>query len=184
MLSFKNKGPSMTPFPKSLLTGIWSLLLLTGTGSDHPPIFLTEATQEPDSLPSPLSILSEPFSGYRLSTFTIPPEHVSIAGLLSHGADYHQRLVAVRGRITQPELHLDSSELFFNFVFRLADEDHSVVVFGRHDRTQGAPSISLNLSVEVIGVFWKERELHGSQVTNTIEAFAVTPYPPLIPESA
>lgn len=174
----------MPHFPNNLLTGVWILLLLAGTGSAHRPVFLSGFTQEPGSLPSPLSYLSPPYSRYRLSTFTILPEHVSIASLLSNGADYHQRLVAVRGLVTQPELHLDSSELFVNFVFRLADEEQSVVVFGRHDRTQGAPSISLDLSVEVIGVFWKERDLHGSHVTNTIEAFAVTPYPSLIPESA
>lgn len=174
----------MTHVLTSLLTGIWILLLLIGTGRDHRPGFLTEFNQEPGSLPSPPSFLWQPFSRYRLSTFTIPPEHVSIASLLSNGADYHQRLVAVRGLVTQPELHLDSSKLFVNFVFRLAEEEQSVVVFGRHDRTQGAPSISLDLSVEVIGVFWKERDLHGSHVTNTIEAITVTPYPSLIPENA
>jgi hypothetical protein len=174
----------MTHVLTSLLTGIWILLLLIGTGRDHRPGFLTEFNQEPGSLPSPPSFLWQPFSRYRLSTFTIPPEHVSIASLLSNGADYHQRLVAVRGLVTQPELHLDSSKLFVNFVFRLEEEEQSVVVFGRHDRTQGAPSIALDLSVEVIGVFWKERDLHGSHVTNTIEAITVTPYPSLIPENA
>ena len=117
-------------------------------------------------------------------TFTTPPEPVSIDSLLRHGAHYHQRLVAIRGHVTQPELHLDESELFVNFVFRLADGDQSVVVFGRHDRTQGALSISLDLSVEVIGVFWKERELNSSHITNTIEALSVSPYPTLIPENA
>jgi hypothetical protein len=91
--------------------------------------------------------------------------------------------VAVRGIVTQPELHLDESELFISFVFRLADGNQSVVVFGRHDRTQGPPSISLDLSVEVIGVFWKERDLHESHISNTIEALTVDPYPPLIPEN-
>jgi hypothetical protein len=174
----------MPPFPKSLLTGVWILLLLAGAESAHRPVFLPESKQEPGSLPTPLSFRSQPFTRPHLSTFNTPPEHVSIANLLTNGADYHQRLVAVRGLVTQPELHLDSLELFVNFVFRLADGDQSVVVFGRHDRTQGAPSISLGLSVEVIGVFWKERDLHGSHVTNTIEALAVTPYPSLIPESA
>ncbi len=65
-----------------------------------------------------------------------------------------------------------------NFVFRLAHGDQSIVIFGRHDRTQGAPSISLDLSVEVIGVFWKERELNSSHITNTIEAHSVSPLSP------
>jgi hypothetical protein len=69
-------------------------------------------------------------------------------------------------------------------VFRLADGDQSIVVFGQHDRTQGAPSIALDLSVEVIGVFWKERVLHESHIINTIEAVAVAPYPSLIPDNA
>jgi hypothetical protein len=172
----------MTPFSKSLLTGAWILLLLTGNA--HRSVFPTESNQELVSSRSTISTFWQPSSRPRPSTFTTPPEDVSIANLLTHGADYHQRLVAVRGLVTQPELHLDSSELYFNFVFRLADEDQSVVVFGRHDRTQGAPSISLNLSVEVIGIFWKERDLHGSHVNNTIEALAVSPYPSLIPESA
>lgn len=104
--------------------------------------------------------------------------------LLNHPASYHQRLVAVRGVVTQPELHLDDSELAIRFVFRLAEGEQSLVIFGQHDRTQGSPSISLDLSVEVIGVFSKERELNGSHVTNTIEAFTVSPYPSLVPDNA
>jgi len=104
--------------------------------------------------------------------------------LLSHPASYHQRLVAVRGVVTQPELHLDDSELALRFVFRLAEGEQSIVIFGQHDRTQGSPSVSLDFSVEVIGVFWKERELNGSHVINTIEAHTVSPYPSLVPDSA
>lgn len=104
--------------------------------------------------------------------------------LLGQPASYHQQLVAVRGVITQPEMHLDDSELIIHFVFRLAEGEQSIVVFGQHDRTQGSPSISMNLSVEVVGVFWKERELNASHVFNTIEAFTVSPYPSLIPDKA
>jgi len=174
----------MTPYSKHLLIGTWIVVLLVGTGHAQRPAFPLEADQK---------FISTPFTPWLLwplsprlptSTFTTSPEHVSIARLLSHGSDYHQRLVAVRGVVTQPELHLDDSELFVNFVFRLADGDQSLVVFGRHDRTQGAPSISLDLSVEVIGVFWKDRELNASHVSNTIEALTVTPYPSLVPDNA
>jgi len=174
----------MTHFPKNLVTGVWILLLVAETGIAHRPVFPTGPDQKLISSPSTFHFLWQPSSRPHPSTFTIPPEQVSIARLLSNGAAYHQRLVAVRGLVTQPELHLDDSELFINFVFRLAEGDQSVVVFGRHDRTQGAPSITMDLSVEVIGVFWKERELHESHIFNTIEALAVAPYPPLIPENA
>jgi hypothetical protein len=174
----------MSYFSKSLLTGAGILLLVVGTGNALPPAFPTGSDQKLSPFPSSLSFFWQTSSPRpRLSTFTIPPEHVSITKLLSNGAAYHQRLVAVRGIVTQPELHLDESELFINFVFRLADGNQSVVVFGRHDRTQGAPSISLDLSVEVIGVFWKERDLHESHIFNTIEALTVDPDPPLIPEN-
>ncbi len=176
----------MTFFIKSLWTGAWILVLLAGNATLTQPILSMGSDQrlELDISPSTRFLIWQLSHWPLSSTFTTPPEPVSIVSLLNHAADYHQRLVAVRGHVTQPELHLDESELFINFVFRLADGDQSVVVFGRHDRTQGAPSISLNLSVEVIGVFWKERDLHSSQVTNTIEALSVSPYPSLIPENA
>ena len=174
----------MISFTKSMLTGAWSLVLVAGTDISYPPVFPTGSN--PQLIPSPPahSMLWQHSPWPRPHAFTTPPEPVSIDSLLRHGADYHQRLVAIRGHVTQPELHLDESELFINFVFRLADGDQSVVVFGRHDRTQGALSINLDLSVEVIGVFWKERELNSSHITNTIEALSVSPYPTLIPENA
>ena len=174
----------MTPYSNNLLIGAWIFVLLVGTGNAPRPAFTLETDQELASQPSTpwsLWLLSH---GLPSSTFTTSHEHVSIARLLSHGADYHQQLVAVRGVITQPELHLDDSELFVNFVFRLADGEQSLVVFGRHDRTQGPPSISLDLSVEVVGVFWKDRELNASHVINTIEALTVSPYPSLVPDNA
>jgi hypothetical protein len=174
----------MLTFPKGLLTGACLLLLLTGNGIANRPVLNIEPFREPAFGPSTSSALSEPFTHSRLLTFNIPPEHVSIANLLSNRDEYHRRLIAVRGVVTQPELHLDESELFINFVFRLADGEQSMVIFGRHDRTQGALSISLDLSVEVIGVFWKERDLAESHIINTIEALTVAPYPPLIPENA
>lgn len=175
----------MAPFPKSLLTAAWILLLLAGTGHSHCSVFPPESDQELGPSPAKLSFLRQPSPPQpRFSIFNTPPEHVSIAKLLSNGADYHQRLVTIRGLVTQPELHLDTSELFIDFVFRLTDGDQSIVVFGRYDRTQGSPPISMNLSVEVIGVFWKERDLNESHITNTIEALSVVPYPSLIPDKA
>lgn len=175
----------MTIFSKIPLIGAWIVLLFVGTENAHPPAFPMESTQEVIASTPSTPRFRWPLSP-RLpsSTFTTSPEPVSIAMLLSHPASYHQRLVAVRGVVTQPEMHLDDSELAIRFVFRLAEGEQSIVIFGQHDRTQGSPSISLDLSVEVIGVFWKERELNASLVFNTIEALTVSPYPSLVPDNA
>jgi hypothetical protein len=180
----KDTHAAMAFFSKALLTGIGVLLLLAGTGETDPPVIPGRPDQEWFSSPSTFPFFRQPTPRPRPTTFNTPPEHVSIANLLNKGTNYHQHLVAVRGLVTQPELHLDESKMFFDFVFRLEDGNQSLVVFGRHDRTQGAPSISLGLSVEVIGVFWKQRLLNESPITNAIEALAVVPYPSLIPESA
>jgi hypothetical protein len=119
----------------------------------------------------------------RLETFTTPPQPVSITDLLTNSQAFHQKFVSVRGHIIQPELHLDETELYLDFVFRLSQGTHSLVVYGRHDRTQGAPPIIINRSVEVIGTFWKEKKRKGLTIFNALEAFSVTPYPPSIPES-
>ncbi|MDX2348335.1 MAG: hypothetical protein QNK38_05755 [Nitrospirota bacterium] len=119
----------------------------------------------------------------RLETFNTPPQAVSITDLLTNSQAYHQQLVSVRGRIIQPELHLDETELYLDFVFRLSQGTHSLVVYGRYDRTQGAPPIIMDHSVEVIGTFWKERDRKGLTIFNALEAFSVTPYPSSIPES-
>ncbi|PJA80685.1 MAG: hypothetical protein CO149_00845 [Nitrospirae bacterium CG_4_9_14_3_um_filter_51_5] len=174
----------MINFSKILLIGTWIIVLLVGTSNAHRTGFTFENAQELISATFTPRFLWPLAPRLLSTTFTTSPEHVSIAKLLSHPAAYHQRPVAVRGIVTQPELHLDDSELAIRFVFRLADGDQSIVVFGEHDRTQGAPSIALDLSVEVIGVFWKERELNASHVINTIEALTVSPYPSLVPDNA
>jgi hypothetical protein len=117
------------------------------------------------------------------TTFSTHPQQVSITDLLTNSQDYHQQLVAVRGLITQPELHLDETELYLDFVFRLAQGKHSIVVYGRHDRTRSAPSIIINHTVEVIGIFWKEHDRNGSLIFNALEAISVTPHPSPIPEN-
>src|SRR5680860_463243 len=183
ILFLTNNSSFMNIFFKISLLGAWIVVLFVGTGNAHKPAFPWEATQEfiafTPSTPRLLWPLSLPLTS---STCTTSPQQVSIAMLLSHPASYHQRLVAVRGVVTQPELHLDDSELALRFVFRLAEGEQSIVIFGQHDRTQGSPSVSLDFSVEVIGVFWKERELNGSHVINTIEAHTVSPYPSLVPD--
>jgi len=130
----------------------------------------------PSRVPSPIPIL-------RSVTFTTAPQQVSITDLLTNTQDYHQHLVSVQGLITQPELHLDETELYIDFVFRLVHGEDSIVVYGRHDRTQGAPPIMINRFVEVIGTFWKEQERKGVTIFNAIEAFSVTPSPPSTPWS-
>lgn len=174
----------MPIFLKNLLIGAWIIGLWIGTGNWHGPAFPFEFTQQFISAPSTTRLQWSLPPRLPSSTSITSAEHVSIAKLLSHGEKYHQRLVAVRGVVTQPELHLDDSELIIRFVFRLADGDQSLVIFGHHDRTQGAPSISLDLSVEVIGIFWKERDWNSSHVINTIEALTVSPYPSLVPNNA
>jgi hypothetical protein len=116
-------------------------------------------------------------------TFSTSPQHVSIPDLLRKNQDYHQQLVSIRGLITQPELHLDETELYLDFVFRLLQGTHSIIVYGRHDRTLGPPAISMNQSVEVVGTFFKEQNRKGSTIFNVLEAISVTPYPSSIPES-
>lgn len=118
-----------------------------------------------------------------LRTFNTPPQQVSITDLLTNGQDYHQLLVSVRGLIIQPELHLDETEMYFDFVFRLSQGTHSIIVYGRHDRTLGPPAIRMNQSVEVIGTFFKEQERNEAMIHNVLESISVVPYPSFIPES-
>ncbi|MFZ1745837.1 MAG: hypothetical protein WAU17_07945, partial [Nitrospirales bacterium] len=102
----------MTIFSKVLLIGAWTALLVVGSNITDQPAFPLEASQEriasAPSTPRPLWPLS---SGLPSSTFTTSPKPVSIAMLLSQPASYHQQLVAVRGVVTQPEMHLNDSEL-------------------------------------------------------------------------
>ncbi len=116
-------------------------------------------------------------------TFTSPPQVVSLNDVLENQQDYHQQLIAIHGIVKQPELHLDESELYIDFVFRLEHETHFIIVYGRHDRTLGPPAIRVNEFVEVIGTFFKEQDRDGSLIFNVLEALSVAPYPSSIPES-
>lgn len=111
------------------------------------------------------------------------PEQVSLSTLLAHPIRYHKKLVLVRGLVTQPELHLDETQLVINFVFVLKDGSDHLIVFGKHDRTLGTIQIETDARVEVIGVFWKDRFAHNFHFHNNLEALRVTAYPPLTPDT-
>lgn len=107
---------------------------------------------------------------------------VTISTLLAQPTEYHMKVVAVRGRVTRPELHVDETTLFINFVFELKDGADTLVVFGQHDRTQGDIQIETDRTVEVVGIFWKERVAHDHRLENNVEALHVTFFPPLTPD--
>ena len=117
------------------------------------------------------------------STFPVT-DLISIETLLSNPSRYHKKTIRVRGTITQPELHIDDTGLFLNFVFVLRDAKDSLVVFGRHDRTQGHVPITTDGHVEVTGIFWKDRVAHDYHFQNNLEALKVTTFPSLNPDAA
>ena len=163
-----------------LFTLIGPLCLLVSGGLFSDGVALSFCASQPTN--SPIAFQAHP-QNFGLIPSRTPSQHVSIADLLDNSQDYHQQVVSVRGRITQPELHLDDTTLYLDFVFRLSQGTHTIVVYGRHDRTQGAPPIVMNHSVEVIGTFWKEQDRNGAAISNILEAISVTPYPSPIPES-
>ncbi len=132
--------------------------------------------------PSPLTTSSTVITQPKHPSFHRQPQEVSIRDLLKHGQTYHQQVIKVRGVITQPELHLDDTQLYLDFVFRLSQGADSIIVYGRHDRTQSAPSIVTNHSAQVVGTFWIEQHRNGLIISNILEAYSVTPYPPSIPD--
>ena len=109
---------------------------------------------------------------------------ITIETLLSNPSRYHKKTITVRGTVTQPELHVDDTGLFLNFVFVLRDAKDSLVVFGRHDRTQGNVPITTDGQVEVTGIFWKDRVAHDHHFQNNLEALKVTTFPSLNPDAA
>lgn len=139
--------------------------------------------QRPHPFPNPLMNPSPPHSPPVNRSDERQPPLVTIDMLLAHSDFYHQKLIRCRGLITQPELHLDDTSLFIDFVFVLRDGLERVVVFGRHDRTQGDIQIQLDRMVEVTGLFWKTRESHGMQLTNNLEAISVKFFPDLYPDT-
>ena len=111
-------------------------------------------------------------------------EIVTIQDLLQAPGHYHQQRIRVRGTITRLELHLDDSKHFINFVFYLKTGADRVLVFGQHDRTQGDIQMTTGRTVEVEGIFWKEREANGHRLLNNVEAQRVRFYPSLTPDQA
>ena len=107
---------------------------------------------------------------------------ISLKTLLTFPERFHKQTITVRGIVTQPEMHLDRTELFFDFVFVLKEGQQSLVVFGHHDRTQGSSPIAMNQAVEVTGIFWKDRIAQGYHFTNNLEAITVSPYPSMVPD--
>ena len=145
---------------------------------------------DPRSTSSPLSITdcsariswSQSWSFVAKATQSEPTTLISIETLLDSPELFHKKTVTVRGRIAQPEMHLDSTELFFDFVFILKEGTRSLVVYGRHDRTQGDSPIAMGNTVEVTGIFWKDRIAHEYHFENNLQAITVKPYPSLIPD--
>ncbi len=109
---------------------------------------------------------------------------VTVSTLLTHPDRYHKKVVRVRGTVTRLELHLDDTELFIDFVFELKDGPNTVVVFGRHDRTRGDIQMTTNHTVEVRGVFWRERMVKDHRLENNLEASSVSFFPSLTPDQA
>lgn len=109
---------------------------------------------------------------------------VSISDLLQHPEDYHQKIIRLRGTVTRLELHLDETNHFIDYVFFVKQEEHRVLVFGRHDRTKGDIQLTSDRMVEVQGIFWKERFANGHVLKNNLEAQAVWFYPSLLPDQA
>ena len=131
-----------------------------------------------DANDRPFPCFSEPIENERIiETLTIPK-------LLQTPSQYHQKLIRIRGTVTRLELHLDDSKHFINFVFYLKTGSDRILVFGRHDRTRGDIQMTTGRTVEVEGIFWKEREANGHRLLNNVEAHGVTFYPPLTPDQA
>ena len=136
--------------------------------------------------PSGQSIADSSSSPY----FLLPIENkrfveiVTIPQLLQTPGRYHQKSIRIQGTVTRLELHLDDSKHFIDFVFYLKTGEDRVLVFGRHDRTRGDIQMTTSRTVEVEGIFWKEREANGHKLLNNVEAQRVTFYPPLTPDQA
>ena len=143
-----------------------------------------------------LVLLVSSLSSQLLAGYSPPPGHlqpvenkrfveiVTIPQLLQTPSRYHQKSIRIRGTVTRLELHLDDSKHFIDFVFYLKTGEDRVLVFGRHDRTRGDIQMTTGRTVEVEGIFWKEREANGHRLLNNVEAQRVTFYPPLTPDQA
>ena len=159
--------------PPMLVYSITWLLLLSGVFGEVP----TLGSSQPQAIAKFVKTID------RLAPQGIRKPLVTISVLLSSPADYHKKTVSVRGTVTQPELHLDKTRLFINFVFLLKDGSDTLIVFGQHDRTQGQLSIATDQMVEVTGMFWKDRVAQDYHFQNNLEAFRISVFPPLTPQA-
>ena len=115
---------------------------------------------------------------------SLQAEQVSLHQLLDQRDRFHEKLISIQGMVSQPELHVDSSSLFIDFVFVLRDGSDSIIVYGKHDRTQGDIQIQMGRTVVVTGIFWKERLSQGIRLENNVEATSVEFSPGLTPHTA
>lgn len=111
-------------------------------------------------------------------------EQVSLHQLLDQRDRFHGKLISIQGMVRQPELHVDSTSLFIDFVFVLREGSNSIIVYGKHDRTQGDIQIQMGRTVVVTGIFWKERLSQGIRLENNVEATSVEFSPGLTPHTA
>ena len=149
----------MIALPSSVLPFIWTLIPLLGYQGPTQSLMA--------------AVLSD--------NITAQAQEISITDLVKDPQTFHKQHISVRGLVTQLELHLDESELHLDFVFRLSQGPSSILVYGRHDRTRGAPAMSMNETVEVVGLFWKKQNRNGISILNILEAINVAPYPSSIP---
>ena len=172
-LAFIISGMPLYLFPAPISTALTS-----SVGSQQ------ELLNFPDRRASNIEDVVRDIPPYQVTRSLSPEEHiefVSIKHLLEFPQLFHKKMVTVRGTIAQPEMHLDDTELFFDFVFLLMEGENSLVVFGQHDRTQGGSPIAMGNTVQVTGIFWKDRIAHDYHFKNNLEALTVTPYPSLTP---
>lgn len=147
-------------------------------------IFIFTVQNEVDSTPNstfPRGTAQEPSCD--MNAGSAVPMIVSIAELLVRPDRFHLHYVTVRGRIVQPELHIDETELFLDFVFLLEAQGRRLLVFGRFDRTLGNNPIVTDAMVEITGIFWKERFADQQRFENILEACRISPYPSLVPDA-
>jgi hypothetical protein len=113
---------------------------------------------------------TNPLPGRFKSISKVQGNIISIADVLQSPQKYHHQVIRIRGTVKRLELHLDDTHHFINFVFFLKDEEQRILVFGRHDRTQGDIQLTSDRIVEVQGIFWQERFANDHRFENNLEA--------------
>jgi hypothetical protein len=96
----------MIYFSPYFFTFIGAVFLLSHGGLSHDQSFPFFESSTKDLYQGSSAIH---YKTLHLQTFNTAPQQISIADLLTNSQAYHQQFVSVRGRIIQPELHLDES---------------------------------------------------------------------------